>query len=71
MEIESFCLKKYLCLLGVIMIISGVQIATVQGGVGACGDPDYPGIFVRLDNPRVFSFIMSVIDEPKIEGTIF
>jgi len=53
------------------MIISGVQIATVQGGVGACGDPDYPGIFVRLDNPRVFSFIMSVIDEPKIEGTIF
>ncbi len=38
------------------------QIATVEGGVGDCGDKDYPGIFVRLDNPSIWNFIASTIN---------
>jgi secreted trypsin-like serine protease len=36
-----------------------IQIATVEGGVGECGDRDYPGIFVRLDHPSIWNFIVS------------
>ncbi len=28
-----------------------------------CADEDYPGIFVRVDHPSVFSFIASVISD--------
>ena len=35
------------------------QIATVQGSVRDCGDVDFPGIYVRLDDPSVFNFIKS------------
>ena len=38
-----------------------IQIATVRGAVGECGDRAYPGIFVRVDHPSVWSFISSVI----------
>jgi secreted trypsin-like serine protease len=38
-----------------------IQIATVRGGVGDCGDDDYPGIFVRVDHPSVWKFISSTI----------
>jgi hypothetical protein len=34
------------------------------GGVGECGDEDYPGIYVRLDHPSIFTFIAS-ITSPK------
>ena len=37
------------------------QIATVQGNVGECGDPDFPAINVRLNHPEVLSFITSVV----------
>ncbi len=40
----------------------GIQIAVVQGGVRNCGDIDYPGIFVRLDDPGVLNFIKSVVN---------
>jgi len=40
----------------------GIQIAVVQGGVQNCGDIDYPGIFVRLDDPEVLNFIKSVVN---------
>ena len=33
------------------------QIAVVQGGIGACGDRDIPGIYARLRDPGVFAFI--------------
>jgi secreted trypsin-like serine protease len=39
-----------------------VQIALVEGGVGECGDRDYPAIFVRLDHPSVWNFIASTIN---------
>ncbi len=39
-----------------------IQIATVQGAVRDCGDVDYPGIYIRLDDPTVFQFIHSVIN---------
>ena len=38
-----------------------IQIATVEGAVGQCGDIDYPGIFVRLDHPSIWNFIVSTI----------
>ena len=40
-----------------LLSFSGVQVATVQGGIGECGDVDYPGLFVRLDDPSVWNFI--------------
>ena len=42
-----------------------VQIGTVQGAVGACGEIKFPGIFVRLDDPAVSSFIDSLVDSSK------
>jgi len=36
-----------------------IQIATVQGSVRDCGDVDFPGIYVRLDEPSVYNFIKS------------
>jgi hypothetical protein len=41
------------------MLTPGFQIATVEGGVSECGDVDYPGLYVRLDDPQVFEFIDS------------
>jgi hypothetical protein len=38
-----------------------IQIATVRGGVGECGDDAYPGIFVRVDHPSIWKFISSTI----------
>ncbi len=39
-----------------------IQIATVEGGVGDCGDESYPGIFVRLDHPSIWKFISSTMN---------
>jgi secreted trypsin-like serine protease len=38
-----------------------IQIATVEGGVGDCGDRAYPGIFVRLNHPSIWEFISSTM----------
>ncbi len=38
-----------------------IQIATVRGGVGECGDDEYPGIFVRVDHPSIWKFISSTV----------
>jgi hypothetical protein len=38
-----------------------IQIATVRGGVGDCGDDEYPGIFVRVDHPSIWDFISSTM----------
>ncbi len=43
----------------------GFQIAVVQGGIRDCGDRDYPGIFVRLDEPAVLSFIQSFVNNAQ------
>jgi len=42
---------------------SWVQFAIVQGGVGECGNPDYPGIFIRVDYPSIIQFILSITGE--------
>ena len=34
-----------------------IQIATVRGAVGECGDMNYPGIYIRLDHPSIWNFI--------------
>ncbi len=39
-----------------------IQIAIVQGTIRDCGDPDYPGLFIRLDDPSIFNFIRSTIN---------
>ena len=33
------------------------QIALVQGGVGGCGERTLPGIYIRLKDPEIHSFI--------------
>ncbi len=38
-----------------------IQIATVHGAVGDCGDADFPGIYIRLDDPSVYNFIFLTI----------
>ena len=38
-----------------------IQIATVEGGVGDCGDESYPGIFVRLNHPSILEFVSSTM----------
>jgi secreted trypsin-like serine protease len=38
-----------------------IQIAIVEGAVGECGDLAYPGIFVRLNHPSIWNFIVSTI----------
>ena len=38
------------------------QIASVQGGIGECGDDEYPGIYVRLDNAPVYDFLDNVLN---------
>ena len=48
---------------------SWVQFATVQGGVGDCGDFHFPGIFVRLDHFTVMSFILRATG--KKTGRVF
>jgi secreted trypsin-like serine protease len=42
-----------------------IQFALVQGAVRDCGDIDYPGIYLRLDDKEIFSFISSNSDIPK------
>jgi hypothetical protein len=40
----------------------------VQGGIRNCGDVDYPGIFVRLDDLEVFNFIKSATSKNPEDG---
>ena len=34
-----------------------VQLGVVHGGVGECGNTDFPNIFARLEDPKVLKFI--------------
>ena len=36
-------------------------VASVEGQIGACGNRDYPGIYVRTSEKEVFSFIRSFL----------
>ena len=38
-----------------------MQVGLVQGGVGACGDRDMPGIYVRLKDPEILNFIYETL----------
>ncbi len=44
-----------------------IQIATVYGGIRDCGDIDFPGLYIRLEDPEVFNFIQSIIN-PNFKG---
>jgi len=44
---------------------SWIQFALVQGAVKDCGDIDYPGIYIRLEDPSIFSFIHSFLESPS------
>lgn len=39
----------------------GQEIGVVEGSPSECGDRDYPGIFVRLDDADVLNFIKSIM----------
>ena len=43
-----------------------VQIAVIHGSLSECTS-DYPGIFVRLDNPKIFSYIQKELGLHSIE----
>ena len=32
-------------------------MASVEGQIGDCGNPDYPGLYVRISQKDVFDFI--------------
>ena len=49
-------------------ILRYVQVAVVHGGVGRCGDADFPGIYVRLDAPEILSFVASVMEGDEKES---
>jgi hypothetical protein len=34
----------------------------VEGGIGDCGNIDYPGIYVRLEDPEVFEFLDNILN---------
>jgi len=33
-----------------------------QGGVGSCGDKNYPGIYIRIDSPEILNFIAKSLE---------
>ena len=43
-----------------------VQIAVIHGSLSECTS-DYPGMFVRLDNPKIFSYIQKELGLRSIE----
>jgi len=43
--------------------IINLQVALVHGGVGACGDRRYPGIYVRIDSPEIYDFIAGILNK--------
>ena len=47
-------------------ISSWVVIATVQGGIRDCGDTDFPGLYILLDDPIVLNFIFSTIGRTAV-----
>ena len=40
-----------------------VQIGIVSGGIGQCGDPNFPGVYVRLENKLALSFIQIMLQD--------
>ena len=38
------------------------QIGIVHGSIGACGDVNYPGIYVRINHPTVNYFISNILE---------
>ena len=54
---------------------SWVIIATVQGGIRDCGDTDFPGLYVLLDDPSVLNFIFAtigrqIVSPPAVSGQV-
>ncbi len=43
------------------------QIGIVYGAVGECGHHVYPGIFVNLEDPNIYWFVMETIGKDKFE----
>ena len=46
-----------------------IQIAIVQGAVRDCGDVDFPGLYIRLDESTIFDFIQSAINPSLVAET--
>ena len=43
------------------------QVAVVHGAFLGCGNPQYPGVYVRLEDPAIISFIKTALEsDPKI-----
>ena len=48
-----------------------ISVNSLVWYLGACGDVDYPGIFVRLDDPDVVKFSTQVIQSQNDAGKFF
>ena len=46
---------------------SGIQIAIVAGGIGHCGDVDYPGLYIRLADHSIWGFVNATLSKIKTE----
>ena len=66
MLIGCLCRTLIICYVKLIpILLTGTQIASVQGGIRGCGDSIYPGIFIRLDDPAVFNFITTNLESQE------
>ena len=45
----------------IIWSTTGFQVATVHGAIEECGNLDYPGLYIRLDDPDVYRFLIETI----------
>ncbi len=44
-----------------------VQIAIVQGAIRDCGDVDFPGLYIRIDDSSILNFIKTTME--SVNGT--
>jgi secreted trypsin-like serine protease len=49
-----------------------VLVGVVTGGIGECGNPRFPAVYVRIEDREVFDFVQSTIDlEAKVKENLF
>ena len=46
-----------------------LQVSVVHGGLGECGNNEFPGIYVRLDDPEILHFIRQATNASQVDHT--
>ena len=42
-----------------------IQVGVLSGGFGECGTDKFPNLYARLEDPKVFDFIMDILKPEK------